>query len=550
MERERTDGFLFCKGGGTRDGGKFDFCLRSCYIIRMQKVCTLSGRAFEVAKEDVAFYEKMRVPTPMLCPQERLRRRMSFRNERQLYQRKCDITGKNIISIFAPDSPFKVCDKNYWYSHEFEPLNYGRDFDFSRPFFDQFEKLLREIPLPSLRVENSENCEYNNDMSDSKNCYMCFRTHKSSDMLYTYRGNNSVSCTDCMQVVENSELLYECIECVTCYGSHHLHFCSNCHSSAFLSHCQSCSDCFLCTGLQQKRYCFLNQQLTKEQYEEKLKSFHLGSSKTFQQALDAFEKLCREDATPRSSIVKSEDCTGRDILNSKNCFECYEVKNVHDGRYLFNVMKHKDAMDEYTGGRDSELIYECTSASGCYNVKFCMRASNARDTDYSFFIQGGQNLFGCVGLRQKKHCILNKEYSAEAYFALREKIVAHMQKTGEWGEYFPSRISPFAYNETVANDYFPLSKEEVLKRGWRWREKDKKEYRPQTYEIPDDIEEVGDDILNEVLACEATGKNYKIQKAELDFYRKMQLPIPRLCPEERHRRRLIIQSPKGIMEGK
>ena len=47
-----------------------------------------------------------------------------------------------------------------------------------------------------------------------------------------------------------------------------------------------------------------------------------------------------------------------------------------------------------------------------------------------------------------------------------------MKKTGEWGEFFPSSLSPFGYNETVANDFFPLSKEEATKQGFKWKEKD------------------------------------------------------------------------------
>lgn len=64
-----------------------------------------------------------------------------------------------------------------------------------------------------------------------------------------------------------------------------------------------------------------------------------------------------------------------------------------------------------------------------------------------------------------------------------------------------------------------------------------KEYQPGTYALPEAIHDVKDDVLQGRLACEVTRKNYKIQKAELLFYRKLGLPIPRLCPDERHFRR-------------
>jgi len=37
------------------------------------------------------------------------------------------------------------------------------------------------------------------------------------------------------------------------------------------------------------------------------------------------------------------------------------------------------------------------------------------------------------------------------------KIIEHMQKMGEWGEFFPSSLSPFGYNETVAEEYYPIN---------------------------------------------------------------------------------------------
>jgi hypothetical protein len=52
---------------------------------------------------------------------------------------------------------------------------------------------------------------------------------------------------------------------------------------------------------------------------------------------------------------------------------------------------------------------------------------------------------------------LNKQYTKEEYEKLLPKIIAHMKKTGEWGEFFPISISPFNYEETPAMDYYPLT---------------------------------------------------------------------------------------------
>ena len=69
----------------------------------MYKRCRATDVEFEITAKDLAFYQDLGVPTPTLCPAERQRRRLSFRNERSLYRRRCDGTGKTIISMYSPD---------------------------------------------------------------------------------------------------------------------------------------------------------------------------------------------------------------------------------------------------------------------------------------------------------------------------------------------------------------------------------------------------------------------------------------------------------------
>jgi len=89
------------------------------------KSCKHCGVSFDITDKDLEFYEevspsfpspnslesglkKYLIPSPTLCPDCRAKRRMSFRNERKLYKRKCDFSGKDIISIYSPDKSYKV----------------------------------------------------------------------------------------------------------------------------------------------------------------------------------------------------------------------------------------------------------------------------------------------------------------------------------------------------------------------------------------------------------------------------------------------------------
>ena len=135
------------------------------------KTCAISGQQFPIYQSDLDFYHKIsptfagqrfQIPTPTLCPEERQRRRLSFRNERKLYKRKCDMSGKDIISIYSPDKPYKVYDQKIRRSDSRDPMDYGMDFDFSKSFTEQYSSLSTKTPTLNLMDMYNENSEYTN----------------------------------------------------------------------------------------------------------------------------------------------------------------------------------------------------------------------------------------------------------------------------------------------------------------------------------------------------------------------------------------------------
>lgn len=92
--------------------------------IAEKKTCALSGKEFVVTDKDIELLDKISpvfggqkysLPTPTLSPEERQRRRLSFRNERKMYKRKCDKSGQEIISLYSPDKPYVVYDQKVWW---------------------------------------------------------------------------------------------------------------------------------------------------------------------------------------------------------------------------------------------------------------------------------------------------------------------------------------------------------------------------------------------------------------------------------------------------
>ena len=195
-----------------------------------------------------------------------------------------------------------------------------------------------------------------------------------------------------------------------------------------------------------------------------------------------------------------------------------------------------------------ELQYNSANLEKNYQTVFSSLLWYTKECAYTANSFNSHHLFGCSGMKKHAYCILNKQYSEEEYEELAERIVAHMRSTGEWGQYFPPSLSPFGYNETVAYESAPLSREEVQKRGWKWFDDSevRENYLGPKYVIPVRIEDVQGDICSQILSCEATENPYRIIPQELEFYREMQLPIPRKCPTQRHKERMTLRNPRKL----
>lgn len=501
----------------------------------MIKTCKNCTTKFEIREKDAEFYKKMSVPHPSLCPECRSIRRHSFRNERILYNRKCDLTGKSIISVYDNSVPFPVYDHEAWHGDNWDAMKYGMEFDFSCPFFEQFAELYNKVPRINFMNQASENSDYCNYAYRNKNCYLIFGSHYNEDCQY---GNYIWKCTSCLDNLEviQSELIYEGIYSDGCYSCKYIEYCFNCSNCDFCYDLIGCKNCLFSSNLRNKNYYIFNKPYSKEDYENYAKKINTGSSKELTELIKKYHEV-RQQAIKRHVFqVNCENCTGNDIQHSKNLYYVFNAKYAEDCAYATIQATHvKDSMDlTCIGYDDSELLYECVGNSGNHTALFCNSCWHNNETAYCEQCFDSSNLFGCIGLKHKKNCILNKQYSETDYKKMITKITEHMKKTKELGEFMPSKMSPFCYNETVANVHYPLTKEGALSKNYRWKEPNPKEYLPQTFEIKDDIKEIDDDILKKTLACKTCGKNYKITPAEFKFYKKQKLPIPRNCSDCRH----------------
>jgi len=517
--------------------------------MQQNKTCKTCSATFEVAQEDKRFYKLFDVPEPLACPTCRIKRRMLERNTRHLYKRKCDATGKEIISQYHEDHAFPVYETEYWWSDKWDAIDFGKDqgLDFERPFFEQFAELKTRTPHVSTYVVGGtlQNSEYTNCTGYLKNCYMIFEADYNEECYYSNRIYHSISCVDCLHMYK-SELCYECRDCQNCYNLRYSNDCENCIDSHFLSNCKSCKDCIACINLRHKRYYILNKPHSKEEYEAELKRLNpttLNKIIALQTQAQAFFST-----QPHKNLQQehNENCFGDYLYNSKDAYYCFDSKDLEDCRYCARVsMTIKDSMD-YTGwGSQVSLMYQCAACGDhSYNLKFCTTCTTDNsDLEYCDQCTGCSNCFGCISLKRKSNCILNRQYTPEEYTSLKARLIKHMRATGEYSEFFPASLAPFGYNESIAPEYFPLTKEEALAQDFKWTEHDTTSL-PQTYKVPEQIKDVQDKIIEETLLCKQCKKNFRIIPQELAFYRRQKLPIPTSCTNCRHYARIALKNPK------
>ncbi|PIR53470.1 hypothetical protein COU76_00970 [Candidatus Peregrinibacteria bacterium CG10_big_fil_rev_8_21_14_0_10_49_10] len=493
--------------------------------------------------------KKYPLPPPTICPEERERMRLAQTNHINLYERTCDLSGEKMISSISPDKPFKVYKQEQWYSDRWDPLEYGKEFDFSRPFFDQFKELSWSVPKPALftAFQYDENCAYTNNAGKNKNCYLIFDSDENRDCYYSYSLNGCVDCSDCYRA-RKCTLCCECIDCVQCYESIYLQDCENCSNSAFLKNCIGCKNCLMCSNLRNKEYYVENKKVTPEQFAEYRAL--LGSRKSLQRAGERFAKLKLEYPQKYIHGVQIENVVGDYLVNSKNAYMCFDSEDLWDCRYVYQgFMPLKNCMDLQECG-EGERLYNCSvvgyNANSLIGCDQCLQ--QVSDLLYCTHCFHCTNCFGCSGLRNRKYCIFNKQYTKEAYDALAGKMIEHMQKTNEWGQCLPMEMSMFGYNESTVQEYFPLTKQDVEARGWMWSPvPEQKDAHPGPFSnVPDDIGDTTEAVCKGIYQCPVTKKAFKIVEQELELAQKLHIPLPVTSFFQRHKERMALRNPRKL----
>ena len=515
------------------------------------KVCQNCKASFTIDAQDFDFYKKIDVPPPTWCPDCRMIRRLSFRNQEKLFRGKDAHSGKEIFSMYPPEAGLKVYEDQYWLSDNWDAMEYGRDYDFSRSFFEQFRELMRDVPWDAMSGLRMVNSDYSNNATDFKNCYLCFNGSRNEDSAYCVSFSDSKNSFDCKQA-DHLELCYELFSASACYKTFWSTETDDSQNVWFSRNCSDLSDCFGCVNLKSKQYHIFNQPYSKEDYKKKLEEMRLDTYSGLMKARDEAYKFWEQFPVKYMRSIMNVNVDGEFIFNSKNVHQSYHIGGAENVKYSFNLFdKVADCYDYCSWGEGAQMIYESLIVGdGVKNLKFCYECwPSSQNMEYSAHCRSSSDCFGCFGLKKKQYCIFNKQYSKEEYFSLRERIIKHMNeipytdKRGNiyrYGEFFPSEFSAFAINETIVDQCLPMEKEKALSLGFNWREPNPREFQTtiKAADLPDSLTDTTDAICKEIVGCMKCQRAYRIIPMEFQFYKLVNMPLPRICHECRLRERV------------
>ncbi len=520
------------------------------------KTCRQCSTSFHVTEEDLVFYEKVSpvfnrkkylIPSPTLCSECSIQNKFTWRNDKNFYRFKTD--KKDLISMYKPDTTWNIIDSADWWDQKYTPAE--SIYDINKGFFEQFWTIVKNTAHPHIITMDSENSEYTNFNGFCKDSYLCAAGNYSENISYCYNAEKTKNSLDCLFVFQ-SENCYELIHSSKCYRVFFSLHCEGCSDWAYLEDCNWCSNCYMCVGLKNKKYHILNKEYSKEEYFTKIEEIE----KDKQAFIEKFESLRLTVPKRANYNFNSEKSSWEYIIDSQNCQDCYIMsESCVDCKNVLNWFPHlSDSHRCCFSGENAQLFYETMwSGAGWYKNAFgLLILNNPENNYYCDYCISSKNCFWCSGLHNAEYCILNKQYTKEQYENLVPKIIAKMIEDGEWWEFFPSSLSPFGYNETVATEYFPLTKKQAVEKGFNWSDYTaplpKVEKIIPANKLPQAIEDVPDDILAWAIECEVSKKPFRIIPSELAFYRKHNISIPKRHPDQRHLDRMRLRNPRKLSQ--
>jgi hypothetical protein len=419
-----------------------------------------------------------------------------------------------------------------------ESLFSGPGFEPWSSFLDSFSKLYRSSQPAMINFWGTENSDYCDVCYTTKNWYLSFNsTWWNENVIY------SICTKDNCKDIYNSFMAWDwtsnCYQSAWVINWFNVFYSKNISWSNNVRFCNNligCSECLFCDSLENASYCIKNKVYSKDEYLT-LKANLLSKKDSFDVYYDGVLSM------PPSNMA-SVNCKGNFCVKSEDVENGYNVYQTKHWRNLIINGSSKWNSHMYDcvscGSNDASDMYACTLSGTAQHLYCCDASWIGSNLYYCSFLNWCSFCLGCIGLKNKSYCILNKQYTKEDRYIEVDKIFWKMQADWSLWSFFPASMNPFYFNDTAAYLIDPsFTKEEVVAKWYLRRDE------PIKVDIPAGVQTVktselgqfesldangkrniNDEILKKVILDEQ-GNAYRIIPMELEFLCKYELPLPR-----------------------
>lgn len=496
--------------------------------------CPISGEKRILNQKEIDVYRKHKAPPLDYSPLTRMRMLTTQWPGGQWWYNKHADTGKPIICPVHPATGIRVLPDKEWFDRDF--VEFGRDVNLEHSFFEQLIQLRRDVPSSAGRnyepIENSiavvslgDVNSYFVVLSRSKNTLFSVSALDTESSAEVY---NSSAITNSYQVVHSERV----------YNSQYIRESRDCMNSAFLFDCRNVENCFGATNKRNKKYLWFNEQLSKEEWERRRAEVDLGSRSQTQNWLSRFHELVQSAPWPENFNEQSENSSGEYLTKATNCDTVYYSDGGSKNEYHTAWSLGNCEGNAYSASlSDDQNIYfgcDIVQSNQCRYSYLLMRCQNV---EYSTECYDCEDCFGCVGLRKKRFCILNKQYSEEEYWKKLDELKCAMLERGEYGAFLPAQMSPAYFPEGGSVRYYLADPEKFAQatNAYTFKAEDEGALGsalanandlPDATTIPDSIDDIDDSWIGKALYDSAYKRPFSLFAPEVALYKKLRVAPP------------------------
>ena len=522
--------------------------------------CQITKQPFLVSDQEADAYGRFELPSPTVSPEERIRRLLAFRNAGKYFWRTSIQTEERVLSSYASGIPFPVAASSDELCGRFDPKTFGRPFDLSVSFFQQLYGLWAAVPRPAVSCCELEDCVAVQNSYRAARCVLVSNSVEVERCMYS---DSLYDCSDCCDslFLRHSSGCLECINCRYCQNLCYSEHCTYCSDSWFLSGCEDCRNCVFCVNLSGASYCIFNKQVSQSEYEEFIRSLMLNTRNGLDAAIERFSAFAKDHPEPHIYGEPAETISGNYLYDCRDVFGSFECDHAANLIGCCSLVSADTCIEGCGFGAElrncAQFVSVGLNAHHVVNSLNCF--NNVRYLTYCIDCTESANCFGCVGLNGAEYCILNQPYTKQAYVETVKKIRAALEATSQWGCFFTYAFSSYAYNNSAAAPYMPVTKVQASVIHLLWDESDE-EVKPS--ELLGDLGSAGagrysepiaslEDVLQSdkqqlVLLCELSGRPFQIRREEVQMYQHWKVVPPNRCFEERQTRRVNRLTPRKL----